>query len=136
MDCVYNTFALELHPDTVCACPWEGQVELANATSTLTRRAIHYLLRPIGLAFAPLMARRPLPEGEAFSERNPQPELNLPWVGGVCGFAESWKGSGSRPKRVVGKLEVRPVERVETFGEHLDLEVFLEVEPAAQPKIE
>src|SRR5688572_6798920 len=37
-----------------------GEGRIGVVTSTLTRRAINYLLRPIGLAFAPLTARRPL----------------------------------------------------------------------------
>ncbi len=44
----------------------KSRVSRFAVTSTLTRRAINYLLRPIGLAFAPLTARRPLPEGEVF----------------------------------------------------------------------
>ena len=45
----------------------KSRVSRFVVTSTLTRRAINCLLRPIGLAFAPLTARRPLPEGEAFA---------------------------------------------------------------------
>src|SRR5688572_5462509 len=44
-----------------------GEGRIGVVTSTLTRRAFNCLLRPVGLAFAPLTARRPLQEGEAFT---------------------------------------------------------------------
>src|SRR5262245_8732061 len=84
--------------------------------------------RSPGLVAAPIIHH--------ISERQPQPELDLPWIG--CGgrTAEVRVRRRARPERRVRQLEICAVEHVEAFGDHFQSHSLGEANAAAQSQVE
>ena len=69
-------------------------------------------------------------------KREPQAELNLPWVGRTGRLAEARRRHRSLPKSRVRELQIRPIEEIEPFHDHLQTHVLRDANAPAQPQVE